>query len=1150
MPLETKIFQNFQHDHERRGFMDLSQRLEQALAVHQSNAWLLGNVMVNGAEIDAIFIKEPSTFFVLELKDYSGELRGGENGEWTIGKKVVVKGGSFDNPFHQVRRNRRVLNCRLIGTPVYNKVESMVLFTKPITTSPKFARGFPDWFQVCDQRNGPIDLTSHRGQELSFGEGHVNKFIDSLTGCSAPPPSPLPEDRKVQLFPELDFQQSFMRLMNEGAVSAAGRAAKKFFVLREQASNNQVNSFADLPRRPIKGIEDGVFIKIAEGFEVASIPTGFHEIILQIGESAWLEEWARKYKGLVLTLDQKGRVFSTTFDREISDFPALGSDDTPYLTRLISFSIHELIDNDFVAQRLAEAGPLTPPGELEGFIGLVQSDSLASLLKDLFALLSDGKTPEAQGRLDCWLGDTVPLTAEEAAVEDPIDPAENTNRLIDLSSLDADEWERFLDPAKFQEWLLMLHPNQKRFVTENFEKPVRVHGVSGSGKTSVLVHRAVRLANEYKGEKILVLTLSSELAGLIRGMVDRLANGIPENLVVKSYFSFLGGLLEDTETSRFASMLDMRISGQLENEHGVASLLEKEGAGRLSSKLSLHRLSEIRDKWDVFADENFDTLDTYLFAKGVDYKRYLWEELTLIRSVARLSNDYEDYKSYNRDSRAIRFHQTRREAVMEKLLRWEAFQVKEGFLDEMAFTQAGTFLFENKASIPVGYRFRSILVDEYQDLSTFDIKLLTHLVSPKENSLFFTGDTAQKVNAKQLSLKSAIGNDFTERRLLKNYRNSKQILRMGMAMLEAETSLKQVKGEDIELLNPEFATRDTAKPFLTRTDDPLRAAWYFAKEWVNGGNAPFTVCLVTVDPTRYPTKDLLQTVPEGLSAQALTGDYIETPQSCVIAELEQVKGFEFLLIVLIGAEKGRLPAEGIIPGDLSQTDMIREGIATKGIPQEERWRDLLRLYVGITRGRDEVRFLYKETPSPFLTAVPDELTEDERIYGVVAEEAQGAGSLEQDSGDAESSIVEQEEGNGSVSDSSEAPIDGSTDAEHLERAADKSDSSEASHKQAVDAEQEVTPVEEERCPEDDLVELPPPRNIGGINIIALRRPVTVWEMAKKLGQKNETQVAFFLADVGGGRPRPKEEEVLDLFVYKTLQKFNCVPEFHSRQPMR
>jgi superfamily I DNA and RNA helicase len=70
-----------------------------------------------------------------------------------------------------------------------------------------------------------------------------------------------------------------------------------------------------------------------------------------------------------------------------------------------------------------------------------------------------------------------------------------------------------------------MHPEQERCVDVDFSASSKLLGVSGSGKTCVLVKRAVRLANKYPSEKVLVVTLNRSLANLIKELVDVVAVG-------------------------------------------------------------------------------------------------------------------------------------------------------------------------------------------------------------------------------------------------------------------------------------------------------------------------------------------------------------------------------------------------------------------------------------------------------------------------------------------------------------------------------------------------------------------------------------------------------------------------------------------------
>src|SRR5690606_20475214 len=93
-------------------------------------------------------------------------------------------------------------------------------------------------------------------------------------------------------------------------------------------------------------------------------------------------------------------------------------------------------------------------------------------------------------------------------------------RKIDPSSPQyAEGLRRFMRSARYRDWMLFMHPDQDRLVEEDYEGPAKLVGVSGSGKTCVVVRRAVRLAEKHDREHILVLTLNRALAQLIDELV-------------------------------------------------------------------------------------------------------------------------------------------------------------------------------------------------------------------------------------------------------------------------------------------------------------------------------------------------------------------------------------------------------------------------------------------------------------------------------------------------------------------------------------------------------------------------------------------------------------------------------------------------------
>ena len=91
---------------------------------------------------------------------------------------------------------------------------------------------------------------------------------------------------------------------------------------------------------------------------------------------------------------------------------------------------------------------------------------------------------------------------------------------IELRDLSKEEWNNLLS-REWVDWMLFLHPDQKEIVDRDFNGPSRLLGVSGSGKTCVLVHRALYLAKKYK-EPVLITTINHSLAELLKGLVDQL----------------------------------------------------------------------------------------------------------------------------------------------------------------------------------------------------------------------------------------------------------------------------------------------------------------------------------------------------------------------------------------------------------------------------------------------------------------------------------------------------------------------------------------------------------------------------------------------------------------------------------------------------
>ena len=162
------------------------------------------------------------------------------------------------------------------------------------------------------------------------------------------------------------------------------------------------------------------------------------------------------------------------------------------------------------------------------------------------------------------------------------------------------------------------------------------------------------------------------------------------------------------------------------------------------------------------------------------------------------------------------------------------------------------------------------------------------------------------------------------------------------------------KHEGVTVLKPEYAQRDGARPFVCATNDQLQAVWALAGEWLASGYPAFSVCIATANPDVVSVRQISDAAPVGIKTSRLTGDYLQRTDIVVVSDIYNIKGFEFSLIVIVGLGDGEFPP--------------------KGVPVGETWREALRLYVAMTRGRDEVCLVHQGTPSPFIRAMSGTLT--------------------------------------------------------------------------------------------------------------------------------------------------------------------------------
>ena len=181
-------------------------------------------------------------------------------------------------------------------------------------------------------------------------------------------------------------------------------------------------------------------------------------------------------------------------------------------------NVESVADDDFIFEVSTQCGSQE------------QQDAVMDVLLSLRA----GDVTNAKNRIDLYANFVQPV---EELPPSAVASLQSSDAAVLLSDIDPELFQHFVETASFEKWMLYLHPSQRQYVDRDFKGPARMAGVSGSGKTCVVVHRALRLADLYAGEAVLVVTLSAALASLIDQLIDAQRGSTrPSNLKVTSIF--------------------------------------------------------------------------------------------------------------------------------------------------------------------------------------------------------------------------------------------------------------------------------------------------------------------------------------------------------------------------------------------------------------------------------------------------------------------------------------------------------------------------------------------------------------------------------------------------------------------------------------
>ncbi|MGA4684078.1 protein kinase domain-containing protein [Micromonospora sp. AB353] len=467
----------------------------------------------------------------------------------------------------------------------------------------------------------------------------------------------------------------------------------------------------------------------------------------------------------------------------------------------------------------------------------------------------------------------------------------------------------------FESWQVFLHPTQRRLVERATSGPTRISGGPGTGKTIVALHRVVHLASGLEpGGRILLTTFSRNLAVDLRNRLTSLA-GVEA-------LQHVDVINIDRLTRRFATESPADAGRTLVDEHRII------------------------DYWRAFLGrEDPGWAPEFLSAE--------WTHVVL----GQMLDSGDEYAIARRPGRGRPLSRPDRARVWELCRRFEQWTAEQGVWTHAQIAVHAARAEEarlRRHGEPA--RYRHIVVDEAQDLSTAHWRLLRSLVPAGPDDLFVVGDTHQRIYDNRVTL-SRLGIDIRGRshRLTLNYRTTRQIL---------ATALELMSGERYDDMNGSTDTLEGYRSLLSGGHPTLRRAADWPQEmdlvrrqlkaWGDESDGSVAICV--------PTHDLAVDLAAHLTADGV--DVVEVgpdgplrPGGVHLGTMHRFKGLEYRRVIIAGVREGLVPHQRI--------NGFRESDPTRYQRERQRYRSLL--FVAATRARDDLVISWHGIPSPFLT---------------------------------------------------------------------------------------------------------------------------------------------------------------------------------------
>lgn len=430
-----------------------------------------------------------------------------------------------------------------------------------------------------------------------------------------------------------------------------------------------------------------------------------------------------------------------------------------------------------------------------------------------------------------------------------------------------------------------------------------VLGTAGSGKTTLALYRAAYLSEPsmpHAGNTLL-LTFNRALVAYLR----YLKPSELRHVVIENYHTFARGYLD--------------VCGKMDYNCICSDSDERQGyiVQAVKAVESAYEPSKFfKRPIDFFMDEI-----QWIFSNGIASS----EEYVKVERVGRIGTNL------SRKLRPVMYE------ILEKYVEIRTGNGKRYDWDDIALYVRQEFEQDNSARL-----YKHIIIDEGQDFSPEMIRSLVAAI-PGDGSLSFFGDVAQQIYGQRMSWRSAGLKIPQQWNFKENYRNTKQISQLGLAISRMPFFV------DIpDLVEPTSPRADGPLPTLVRCGDvpqqvelALRAA----------RNVSATQSVAILVKNREQEKVFSRAL--GTSATRLHRDLTTWHEGPGIyhGTYHSGKGLEFDMVILPFLDSDNLPDANRVESHGKEDALTHDGRL---------------LYVAVTRAKTNLLILYRNSLTSLL----------------------------------------------------------------------------------------------------------------------------------------------------------------------------------------